>query len=334
MSELPEGVSGQDLTQALAESGEEIAAWWTPERRLAAKPVEYEMPSEAAETQASGGRGPAPGSGLLDTLQLVLGEPASSGPVVDSPAEAEQVDVGAPPVAISRAAIDFPPYAKIGQLFFNRAGQSWTGGAFVIGLNTVMTAAHNLWQAGAWSSSVLFVPAAWDGTGAFGSWSAQSMIIPPGYMPNQPSGLDYALLPMHLGGNNPDGPRSIGTTVGTLGYQTGGDPANLSWADVGYPGNFGNADRMYSQVGNFTARLDADLVVAMTGDFTQGASGGPWLLQQGAGTTVYGLHSGRRPDRPGEVLSPYFSAAMREFIKRNSLTGAQPRSPSAAELIG
>jgi V8-like Glu-specific endopeptidase len=207
----------------------------------------------------------------------------------------------------------------IGQLYFQWKNQDYTGSACVIGRNLLLTCTHNLYEFGAWSLKLAFIPAARNEQGTFGMWTYETSAVNEPWFRNQKlTGHDVGLIQLRQGGLQS---RPIGEIVGMLPYVYGGDPRGCSWRDVGYPSDDGNTRWMYAQDGTFTRMRVQDTVVAMTGNFGKGTSGGPWLYSYDGVTCIYGLHITHEGN---EALSPYFGDWVNEFIQEQGLGKQTP----------
>jgi len=292
-----------DKHHEAGESAREIERYWTPERRHGAKPRELTVKPRirGARTRET-----------FDEPGVVEGHP----PEGWKSERALSPEIRTDPYRVPPDRINFPPYSCIGQIFFTSAGNPFTGSAAVVGRNLLITAAHNLYDAGEWSKHVLFVPACRDDQGPFGSWAFNREWVKDAWYDERLHDHDIGLVRLDPGGVNN---RAIGDVVGTLGYMFGGDPRQRSWLDVGYPGNFDDARQMYAQGGEYTRLLDDGGVVGMSGWLGSGTSGGPWMMwDQRYWPRIYGLHSFRMPnDYADEVFSPYFGDWVNQFIQNH-----------------
>lgn len=283
------------------ESRKEIEEYWTPARRRAAKTREHVPAAPLPESPAPERDPPVRQRGR----SLASPTPTPS-----------RLHVDAAPAPIPHDRIAFPPYVTVGKLFFRADHEAYTGSACVIGRSLLLTAAHNLYQDRVWSDRILFTPAAWDDYGSFGDWTWSRCWVRDAWHQREADGVDVGLIRTEPRGHERV---EIGDRVGWLGYGYGGRPgAGTEWLDIGYPRNYGNTLRMWSQRGSYTRTLDDGAVVGMTGQLGSGTSGGPWLVwDENFEPWVNGLHGFHTRNHPGEVFSPYFDLAMHQFIQRH-----------------
>ena len=297
-----------DQGEKARESGRDIEDYWTSQRREQASGRPHGPSTVPAETPE-------------DQLQRDPGKQVDGGPpsdIAQPPDSAGSVEVRGAPERVADGDVNFPPYLKIGKLFFTVGDDRYTGSACVIGASLLLTAAHNLYLDRAWSRRMLFVPAAVNNYGSFGDWEYDTAWVTDEWYEREPDSQDVGLVVLRNGGNDARGPRPIGDVVGYLGYYYGGSPGGHSWVDTGYPRNYGDKRYMYRQAGEYTRTLDGGDVVGMTGSMVSGISGGPWLMWSG-GISEYvgGLHSFHNQRYPDEVFSPYFGRWVDEFIYRH-----------------
>lgn len=274
--------------QKAARSSEEIASVWTEARRKEARPRDVEITTGLAEDSET----TQPATKRRD----VAPDRASA---VPSARQWEAIAAAAPvpdPTAW--------PWRTIGQLFFNAGGEPFTGTAYAIGTNTLLTAAHNLYYQGTWSEDLLFVPALAGDHAPFGAWAYVREIVMPDWQVTPSPAYDVGIVWLALGGNNR---RPIGEIVGSLGL-TYNRTLPRDWIDVGYPGD---QRTMIADPGSFTRSFDGGRIVGKTGSIGSGASGGPWLLY---GNTDFanGIHSASQS--ADEKISPTFRDSIARFI--------------------
>jgi V8-like Glu-specific endopeptidase len=284
-----------DTTDA-KKTAEEIAAYWTRERRDKAKerplkpagerPVEVLTPEGAPQGAPETHPGHDPDGQALKASDVAFTvTPATR---VPNPTQY--------------------PWRTVGKLYFSSGGDDYTGSASVIYRNTILTAAHNLYVGGVWSKDILFVPAYTYPNDPYGSWTWSSASVMPEWIPGENESNDVGTVELRVGGA---AGRSIGDVVGYLGY-TINRSLPREWDDVGYPRNYDEKRYMYQQPGLYTRSLDGGNTVGKVGDTEGGASGGPWLMPPGDLNFVNGLHSFRQG---GDVFSPYFRTTVGNFIQ-------------------
>lgn len=142
------------------------------------------------------------------------------------------------------------PYRYIGRLNITcKNGEEYTGTGFLVGKNTILTAAHCVYIKGNTISKVMFYPAQNGKELPFNGYKATEIHVPQQYKDainnnnyNKQQQFDYAVL--KLSGN-------IGTTLGYFalgGYNTVYNEntlINTQATIAGYPGEFGDDSRGY-----------------------------------------------------------------------------------------
>ena len=110
----------------------------------------------------------------------------------------------------------------------------------------------------------------------------------------------------------------IGDVVGWLGLLVDA-PSITSWHDHGYPmrplhGYPFDGQRMWNCSGDY--RQSVALTVRKDGNFTPGASGGPWVVQNRDGNFyANGTHSMWFNDPPTENSSPLFGGVVMDLFR-------------------
>jgi len=178
--------------------------------------------------------------------------------------------------------------------------------ASLVGSNLIMTAAHCVADRGRWYEDWGFVPgfngsANWK---PYGIGSAQYVFIFSGWFDDRNFAADVAFIALN---------EQLGNRIGWLG--TGFDqPRGQQWLQVGYPQDYPYdgvtlAYNLSAFGYNCCAAGSACEVpeIAVGSAFTQGSSGGPWLVTRDNNYYVNGLNS----YGPGgcshlTMVSPYF----------------------------
>jgi hypothetical protein len=265
-------------------SAQDVRRFWTPERMRRAAP--RELPRTRGD-----------------------GVEATAGP-------------SAAPEAGAAAAVEQPnttvyPNRVVGRIFFTIPGQpgffSCTGA--VINTDTgslVLTAAHCVFENGTFFENVTFVPGYRDGQRPFGEFPAAELAVPTvvGASPELPFAFDHGSM---LVASDPTG-RSVEKVVGAFGISLFGDP-DRSWRAYGYP-----AEAPFDGTGLFTCdspttAFDLGLnppPVGIACDMTQGASGGPWVIQ---GTDLVGSNSSFiASSAPDTLFGPQLTGGAAELL--------------------
>jgi V8-like Glu-specific endopeptidase len=274
--------------QDAKEAREEIERYWTPERIATAKPRIFTSATR-----------PKP-------------DPRPVAPEVeqrDLPGYNPTPESSAPQMA---APVNDPtqyPWRTVGKLYFTAGGVNYVGTAYSIYTNTLLTAAHNIYLNGQWSTNFYFVPALLsNGQQPYGYWTYSGYVVLQDWINiEQSAAYDVGIIWLNSGGrtNQP-----IGGVVGYLGL-TFNRTVPRDWFDTGYPGA---EQQMYTDQGQYTRSYDNGLTVGKVGNLASGVSGGPWLLY-GDINTSNGIHS--ESLTATEKLSPYFRDAIGQFIQNN-----------------
>jgi V8-like Glu-specific endopeptidase len=203
------------------------------------------------------------------------------------------------------------PWCAVGKLFFKFENELYTGSAFVVADNWLMTAAHNLLDPPETpATDIQFIPAYTGGAAPFGTWEYRSFALADAWEGVFTSAYDVGLIRLDVGGttNNP-----VGEITGVLNIAVDRPGPGSSWIAVGYPRSIDNTEYMIADPGDFSALISDGKVITKTGELVSdayGVSGGPWLLQD-ANDTANGVFSG---GGDGMCLSPYFAGWVQQFI--------------------
>ncbi|HEY4113684.1 MAG TPA: hypothetical protein VGM17_06430 [Rhizomicrobium sp.] len=272
-----------------------VRAYWTPERMLAAKPLDKVVsgvPSRAHHAPTGKVQifpGAPPRINDYDSsLEIKLYDPALKGGGTRPPL----VGTSGQPYTTNRF---FPqndkklekiyPYATIGQLFFTINGSGYVCTASVIRWSTIATAGHCVNDGnGNYYTNWLFVPAENGGKGPYGSWTwanadtTTAWYFGGGGVPNEQDDaviiLNQQTYKHHL--------HSIGDLTGDLGYEFNA-PAPIAVTQVGYPCNLDScSDPIATYAQNHVAGTNNyEWGTAQAG----GSSGGPQLQDFGQAPT-------------------------------------------------
>jgi V8-like Glu-specific endopeptidase len=196
------------------------------------------------------------------------------------------------------------PYSTTGKLLYRQHNESWYGTAFIVGARGILTAAHNLWDAGEASTSIEFYPQ-YTGGHSLGVWQPElnQIHIPPDWeQPCATTTFDFATF-------RTTEPLPIDRT-GALSYlPSAGVAQGRQCLTIGYPGGSFDAEKMWQCTGSIDYCLW--FLSQMQSNFTAGAGGGPWLVQEDTRWYVIGT-TGRTY---GEVVtSPPFDATVQHYV--------------------
>jgi V8-like Glu-specific endopeptidase len=298
-----------------------VAAYWTPERFKAARPLPLPQASSTVtepqdqprvdgqpDGQVESGDGRAP---ILRSLPPAkrLFTPGAATP--DDAGQDRNGGVVAPGAVgtfgahytssrvfpqFTGSAAQFSadrayPYITAGKLFFSIGGVPYLCSASVIQHRIVATAGHCVHSgtASGFYSNWVFVPAFRDGAAPLLSWNWRAAIVTGAWASGGgtvPNAADYAMIEFGdqaVGGAT----RALGDVTGWLGWQTLSLSANHT-SKLGYPCNLDRCQKMQI-VTSGAFRNVAPNNVEYGSDAEGGSSGGPWiqnfqLLQTGGGT--------------------------------------------------
>ena len=147
----------------------------------------------------------------------------------------------------------------------------------------------------------------------FGSWTYQTTYVMGDWVSylTTPE-LDFGVIRLNEGGKEGELPARISSGGGYFGLKYNQPLTSSSkWRAVGYPGT---KRQMYFDEGSYTdcnEYPDGGKVVFKNGKLFEGASGGPWLLND---NHVNGIYIGAVSETEG--ASPYFDSRMENFINR------------------
>jgi V8-like Glu-specific endopeptidase len=289
-----------------------VAAYWTPERFKAARPLPMPQASPATaqpqeaprlEEQVESSDAHAPSLRAAPPARRLFApdgaKPDRNGEVASPSAVGTfgahftssrvfpQFTGSAAPFSADRAY----PYITTGTLFFSIGGLPYLCSASVIQHRIVATAGHCVHSgtASGFHSNWVFVPAYRDGTAPLLVWNWRAAIVTGTWAfggGTVPNAADYAMIEF---ADQPVGgvTRALGDVTGWLGWQTLSLSANHT-SKLGYPCNLDNCRKMQI-ITSAAFRNVAPNNVEYGSDATGGSSGGPWVqnfqvLQAGGGT--------------------------------------------------
>ena len=310
-SQAQDNKQGNDVLVLTNPSPKTVAAYWTPERFKAARPLPMPQASPAgthaqeaprADEQAQSSDAHAPVAGtrpsekrlfIPDARQDGRDNVVSPGAVGTFGAHYTSSRVfplftdSAAPFSADRAY----PYITVGILFFSIDDVPYLCSASVIQHRIVATAGHCVHSgtADGFYSNWVFVPAYRDGTAPLLSWNWRAAIVTGTWASGGgtvPNAADYAMIEFddqYLGRTT----LALGDVTGWLGWQTLSLSSNHT-SKLGYPCNLDNCRRMQN-VTSAAFRNVAPNNVEYGSDARGGSSGGPWvqnfqLLQAGGGS--------------------------------------------------
>jgi V8-like Glu-specific endopeptidase len=293
-----------------------VAAYWTPERFKAARPLPLPQASSSLthpqeqqrmEGQVESSEARVPSVRMLPPAKRLFT------PGVATPGAGQDRNSGVvSPNAVGTFGAHFTssrvfplftassaqfsadrayPYVTAGKLFFSINGVPYLCSASVIQHRIVATAGHCVHSgtASGFYSNWVFVPAFRDGTAPLLSWNWRAVIVTGTWASGGgtvPNAADYAMI--EFGDQAVGGvARALGDLTGWLGWQTLSLSANHT-SKLGYPCNLDSCQKMQI-ITSGAFRNVAPNNVEYGSDAEGGSSGGPWIqnfqvLQAGGGT--------------------------------------------------
>src|SRR6267154_1746321 len=263
------------------ETLESLQKYWTEERRASAKPKPMPIvePDNKRKADAKTVEGP---------LQITTPN-ISAADFLAGTQKKSVSDLAATPVPTPASW----PYSCNGKLFFTWQGNDYVGSAGSIFLEVLLTAAHNIYDGGEWSTNILYYP----GYPVYGqSWGWTRTAIFTAWQNNNDFAYDYAMILTS----------TSMAPVGSMGSIRNLSPQGLTWTAIGYPAAApypGN--QMYQTTGAYISGTTQ--ITMANNDMTRGSSGGNWLTSQAGVNYVNGVQSHRPSNQPTVAVSPYLN---------------------------
>jgi hypothetical protein len=257
-----------------------IAAYWTPARKAAAKPV----PLDTGAVPACGSRQPQ-------------GTPRN---------------IADPTRPVSAAFHPDMAFTNTdGKVFFHDPvdGKDYvcSGGAINSGKRRlVLTAGHCVHRGGGgqWMQNWTFDPGYQFGVGTPGSFPAYQLWAQTSWINNDDHHFDYAFA---ITQNGSHGGKLV-DTVGGNGLTV--NPGRPFITFIGYPDNVSNTEQQANCPGQLSRRSIFNSDQQLNCNLGGGSSGGPWLQNysdaNGLGWAVSNTSYGIDPDPQGPVFGPYY----------------------------
>lgn len=200
------------------------------------------------------------------------------------------------------------PNSCNGKLYFTWKGQDYVGSAGSIYLEVLLTAAHNIYDEGAWSTNILY-DAGHQERGKV--WSYTSAVISGEWMNNENYAYDYSMILTD----------SSMKSVGSIAPITNYSPIGKNWIAYGFPAdNPYPGDKMYKTRGKCVSYVDG--IIGMDhNDMTKGSSGGNWKTKYGGGGQFYvnSVNSHGVQGEPSTMYGPYLDT-WSFYLMLNALT--------------
>jgi V8-like Glu-specific endopeptidase len=177
----------------------------------------------------------------------------------------------------------------------------------VVNRNLVLTAGHCVATAGIGHTDFQFIPGYYFGPSGYGVWRPSQVYAMADWLESEDFRRDVAFMVMA-----PQDGRSISDAVnGWLGLAAQLDPTLQWWNQHGYPYNLNDAqvqEMISSAFGHYDTYSFAELhPIGVGSEMLGGASGGPWLLSDGAGGWLAnGVNSYGYTDCELTMYGPYF----------------------------
>ena len=260
------------------EQMEEALEYWTPERMASAVPVDLTEPD----------KGPLPGKFITDRIE---------NPADDS------------------------VHRRAGRLYVSLDGYDVFCSASAINNNGILTAAHSLYNANTqkFADKGIYSPAWNNGVSRYGTFPLTGRgFIPDAYQITARYQYDYGFSKVGPGGPGPD-KKELGSVTGHFELRVS-KSTEKQWDALGYPsvpvdGYQFNGQRMWRCLGDrFFENVRGQN--GKEGNFTEGSSGGPWLMPgthfvtgiQVMSTTSNGIPVNVSPYFDEEVIALYNKA--------------------------
>jgi hypothetical protein len=291
-------------------STESIDTFWTKERMFQAlqNPLTKEVSTEDLKL-------------TLDAAEPA-GEPKSSpGYCPDCPENQSNYDGLGQPEAGSTLSSPCPasgyswnynynntnyPERVVGRLFMvTNTGGLASCSAALVNRRLLLTAGHCVCDGnGNFYGNFYFSPAHKNGDEPYGRGYAAYLYVYNDYLNTGVWALDMAMITLTA---------DMGNSLGWLGYSTNRDPASQYWIQYGYPaqdpfdGNW--LVVVGSGMGYRVSGIGSPYPIAVGSIFTPGASGGPWIVQDGDNIYANGVNSCKPVSCAETTISPHFGDA-------------------------
>lgn len=262
----------------------EILGYWTDERKRNAKPK------------------PLPRLSLSKDFNEALFQPSGNLSVVPPNVSAlENLDnlksnLAAQYIATPVATPASWPYSCNGKLFFKWKGGDYVGSAGSIYLEVLLTAGHNVYDEGEWSTDFLYDP----GYPVYGkSWGTSRAAIFTAWRDNTNYAYDYAMLLTSTSMQE----------VGSMGTLLNYSPNGKTWTSFGYPARSPYPGNQMFQTTGSCVSFANGIIGMSNNDMTQGASGGNWWTNYNGQNYVNGVNSFGYDSQPTTMYGPYLNGS-------------------------
>lgn len=195
------------------------------------------------------------------------------------------------------------PQRVVGVLFFeDSAGNPGLCSASLVNKRVLLTAGHCVSTGrGQWYKNFMWAPGFLDGSAPYGLAQGEYALTLTPWFNSQNWAFDVAFLLIV---------EPKGDELGWLGFVAGGSPNSRVWRQNGYPATppF-DGQKLTVNTSAFGARdcaLGNPCTIAVGSVLNPGASGGPWIYQEGGSLVANGLNSHKRTNCNSNMYSPYF----------------------------
>lgn len=274
------------VAPAAAEGPIDPEGYWTEQKLRAAASVD-EWPTEGREPAEQLAETSATAPGEAGTGQHDNGSTGALGLPRTAPHESSLLD---------RAVLNNKPVPSVGKLFFSTPTGDTSCTATVVksgNKSTIITAGHCVSAGGAGKpayNNFLFAPAYNNGPSSYGYWSFVGIGLSIEWAKNKNWTYDYGFITL---APNSKG-QSIETVTGGHAITTSASQASVGTHVWGYPALAPYDGKSAKLCVTNTARINSYATDARAScDFTEGASGGPWLTGVSASSvgTVWAVSS-------------------------------------------
>eukprot|EP01080_Neovahlkampfia_damariscottae_P007799 gene7799-12273_t len=199
------------------------------------------------------------------------------------------------------------PHIYTGKLLFQTPKGRSSCTASAVGGNVVLTAGHCLHGDGAFYKNVVFIPQFLNGKAPKGQWVGVNLRIHRGWVRRQFHRDVGALTVSSQGGKTLE--QALGGKLTPV-YNSN---AYNSVEVLGYPGNFGNAQKMIHSKGKQEfGRRATPTIKKSPSQMTFGASGGPWTISNGKNVDSVNSFITSNPSR--WIYGPSFDSEVRQVV--------------------
>ena len=288
----------KDVTRLMKGSGVDaeqkaLAAYWTPARMKAAKPLALAVSAQSLRLAQSAEAGTPQGlAGAVAPAKRTAPKPVEEPPGIS------------PQYSNANLPYYHPAARTNGKVFFSRNGGNYVCSASIVnseGKSLVWTAGHCLVDGKVWDSNFAFVPSYSNGSRPYGTWYSRTLTTTAGWYYNRDFAQDVGAATMY---RSSAGYR-IADYLGAQGLNWN-QSANFSTSAFGYPQAYPfNGQSLIKATGS-TGNAGNGTIYMYSG-MTGGSSGGPWFRNfNGSWGWVNGHNDFIYTSSPNWMYSPYY----------------------------